>query len=560
MAIREIKDEERGEIVHKVEEGLGKPFLTHQDDEKESEINESYLMVLFSTFVAVCGSFEFGSCVGYSSPTQSSIRQDLNLSLAEFSMFGSILTIGAMLGAVMSGKISDFSGRKGAMRTSACFCITGWLAVFFSKGALLLDVGRFFTGFGIGVFSYVVPVYIAEISPKNLRGGLTTLNQLMIVIGSSVSFLIGSLISWKTLALTGLAPCIVLLLGLCFIPESPRWLAKAGREKEFRVALQKLRGKDADITNEAQGIQVSIQALEILPQARIQDLVSKKYARSVIIGVSLMVFQQFVGINGIGFYASETFVKAGFSSGKLGTIAIACIQVPITVLGTILIDKSGRRPLIMISAGGIFLGCILTGTSFLLKGQSLLLEWVPSLAVGGVLIYVAAFSIGMGPVPWVIMSEIFPINIKGIAGSLVVLVNWSGAWAVSYTFNFLMSWSSPGTFYIYSAFAAATIIFVAKMVPETKGKTLEEIQALIMISLMVVLFYVGRPLYWKISATIHDIRHNKQSVREGISQIVHEAQRSVGWYHDESDSGFREGHNKKSGVAVSRRLLFAGDQ
>jgi SP family facilitated glucose transporter-like MFS transporter 8 len=405
MAIREIKDVERGEIVNKVED-LGKPFLTHEDDEKESENNESYLMVLFSTFVAVCGSFEFGSCVGYSAPTQSSIRQDLNLSLAEFSMFGSILTIGAMLGAVMSGKISDFSGRKGAMRTSACFCITGWLAVFFTKGALLLDVGRFFTGYGIGVFSYVVPVYIAEISPKNLRGGLTTLNQLMIVIGSSVSFLIGSLISWKTLALTGLAPCIVLLFGLCFIPESPRWLAKAGHEKEFRVALQKLRGKDADITNEADGIQVSIQALEILPKARIQDLVSKKYGRSVIIGVSLMVFQQFVGINGIGFYASETFVKAGFTSGKLGTIAIACVQVPITVLGTILIDKSGRRPLIMISAGGIFLGCILTGTSFLLKGQSLLLEWVPSLAVGGVLIYVAAFSIGMGPVPWVIMSEV----------------------------------------------------------------------------------------------------------------------------------------------------------
>ncbi|CAA7053508.1 unnamed protein product [Microthlaspi erraticum] len=391
-------------------------------------------------------------------------------------MFGSILTIGAMLGAVMSGKISDFSGRKGAMRTSACFCITGWLAVYFSKGALLLDVGRFFTGYGIGVFSYVVPVYIAEISPKNLRGGLTTLNQLMIVTGSSISFMIGSLVSWQTLALTGLAPCIVLLFGLSFIPESPRWLAKAGREKEFRVALQKLRGKEADITKEAEEIQVSIQALEILPKARILDLVSKKYSRSVIIGVSLMVFQQFVGCNGIGFYASETFVKAGFS-GKLGTIAIACVQVPLTVLGTILIDKCGRRPLIMISAGGIFFGCIITGTSFLLKGQDLLLEWVPILAVGGVLIYVAAFSIGMGPVPWVIMSEIFPINVKGIAGSLVVLVNWSGAWAVSYTFNFLMSWSSPGTFYMYSVFAAMTIIFVAKMVPETKGKTLEEIQA-----------------------------------------------------------------------------------
>ncbi|XP_010546910.1 PREDICTED: sugar transporter ERD6-like 16 [Tarenaya hassleriana] len=486
MAIQEYRDAERGEIANGAED-LEKPLMMAakkvvEDDESSVEIEEeqrngSVSMVLLSTFVAVCGSFEFGSCVGYSAPTQSAIRQDLHLSLAEFSMFGSVLTIGAMLGAVTSGRISDFSGRKGAMRTSACFCITGWLAVFFSKEAMLLDIGRFFTGYGIGVFSYAVPVYIAEISPKNLRGGLTTLNQLMIVIGSSVSFVIGALITWKTLALTGLVPCLVLLFGLCFVPESPRWLAKVGREKEFHIALQKLRGREADITREAAEIQVSIEALEILPKARIRDLASKKYVRPVIIGVALMVFQQFVGINGIGFYASETFVQAGLSSGKLGTIAIACVQIPITVLGTILIDKSGRRPLIMISAAGLFAGCVLTGTSFYLKGQGLLLEWVPVLAVGGVLIYIAAFSIGMGPVPWVIMSEIFPINVKGIAGSLVVLVNWSGAWAVSYTFNFLMSWSSPCTFYMYSAFALMTILFVGKMVPETKGKTLEEIQA-----------------------------------------------------------------------------------
>ncbi|KAK6254598.1 hypothetical protein SCA6_015903, partial [Theobroma cacao] len=162
--------------------------------------------------------------VGYSAPTQSAIREDLNLSLAEFSMFGSILTIGAMLGAVTSGRIADLIGRKGAMRLSAAFCSTGWLAVYFSKGALSLDIGRFSTGYGIGVFSYVVPIFIAEIAPKNLRGGLATLNQLMIVTGSSVAFLIGTIIPWRALALTGLVPCIFLLVGLCFIPESPRWL------------------------------------------------------------------------------------------------------------------------------------------------------------------------------------------------------------------------------------------------------------------------------------------------------------------------------------------------
>ncbi|KAL7178042.1 hypothetical protein ACSBR2_031243 [Camellia fascicularis] len=482
MVIEKCKDIENGNS-NGIED-LEKPFIENKKV-VDSEDDESHLgdqkgsnaMVLLSTAVAVCGSFEFGSCVGYSAPTQSAITEDLNLSLAEYSMFGSILTIGAMIGAISSGRISDFFGRKTAMRLSAAFCITGWLAVYFSMGALLLDVGRFFTGYGIGIFSFVVPVFIAEIAPKNLRGGLTTLNQLLIVAGSSLAFLMGTVITWRSLALTGLLPCIVLFLGLFFIPESPRWLAKVGLEKEFEVALRRLRGKDADVSREAAEIQTYIKTLQSLPKAGLLDLFDRKYIRSVIIGVGLMVFQQFGGVNGIGFYASQTFVAAGLSSGNIGTVAYAIIQVPITIVGAVLMDKSGRRPLLMVSATGTFLGCFLTGASFFLKGQSLLLGWVPILSVSGVLIYISAFSIGMGAVPWVIMSEIFPIHVKGVAGSLVVLVNWLGAWAVSYTFNFLMSWSSTGTFLLYSVFCALTVLFVAKVVPETKGKTLEEIQA-----------------------------------------------------------------------------------
>uniref|UniRef100_A0A5B7B0P4 Putative sugar transporter ERD6-like 16 n=2 Tax=Davidia involucrata TaxID=16924 RepID=A0A5B7B0P4_DAVIN len=483
MAIDQYKDIENCDSNGL--DDLEKPFIIEHkkvDEHEDVEANKSdeggsINIVLLSTFVAVCGSFEFGSCVGYSAPTQSAIREDLNLTLAQYSMFGSILTIGAMIGAITSGRIADFIGRKGAMRMSAGFCITGWLAVYFSMGAWSLDMGRFFTGYGIGIFSYVVPVFIAEIAPKNLRGGLTTINQLMIVSGSSVAFLMGTVITWRKLALTGLLPCIVLLLGLFFIPESPRWLAKVGLQKEFEVALRRLRGKDADVSLEAAEIQAYIETLQSLPKARMLDLFDSKYIHSVIIGVGLMVFQQFGGVNGIGFYVSETFVAAGLSSGKIGTVAYALIQVPITLVGAILMDKSGRRPLLMVSATGTFLGCFLTGASFFLKSQSLMLEYIPILAISGVLIYIASFSIGMGAVPWVIMSEIFPIHVKGAAGSLVVLVNWLGAWAVSYTFNFLMSWSSTGTFLLYTGFCALTVLFVAKVVPETKGKTLEEIQA-----------------------------------------------------------------------------------
>ncbi|KAL1832514.1 hypothetical protein ACET3Z_002165 [Daucus carota] len=470
MAIEHVKDIENGDYNKGVGD-LEQPFLEWREGS-----SGSLGVVLFSTFVAVCGSFEFGSCVGYSAPTQSGIREDLNLTLAQYSMFGSLVTIGAMIAAFTSGRIADFIGRKGAMRMSAAFCIAGWLAIYLSMGALSLDIGRFLTGYGIGIISYVVPVYIAEIAPSNLRGGLTTLNQLMICTGSSIAFVIGTIITWRNLALTGVAPCFALLVGLFFIPESPRWLAKVGLEKESEVALRRLRGKNAEITAEADEIQISVQSLRKLSKAKLTDLLEAKYIRSVIIAVGLMLFQQIGGINGISFYASQTFVAAGIT-GNVGTLAYALIQVPVTIIGAVLMDKSGRRPLLLVSATGTFLGCLLTGTAFFLEGQQLLLQWVPILAVSGVLTYIASYSIGLGPVPWVIMSEIFPLHIKGLAGSLAVLTNWLGAWAVSYTFNFLMSWSCPGTFFVFSGSCALTVLFVAKVVPETKGKTLEEIQA-----------------------------------------------------------------------------------
>ncbi|KAL3644838.1 hypothetical protein CASFOL_010018 [Castilleja foliolosa] len=441
-------------------------------DKEKQNCKEVYL----STFVAVCGSYAFGCCAGYSSPTQAAIREDVNLSLAEYSLFGSILTFGAMIGAVTSGKIADYIGRKGAMIVSSVFCTLGWLSIYIAQGPVLLDIGRLATGYGMGVFSFVVPIFVAEIAPKDLRGALTTTNQLMIVCGVSASFVLGTFLTWRVLALIGIVPCGVLLIGLCIIPESPRWLAKQGRHKEFEASLRKLRGKNADISGEAAEIQDYIETLESLPKANVFDLFQRRYLRSVTIGVGLMICQQFGGINGIVFYTSSIFESAGFPS-DVGTIIYAILQVIITALGATLIDRAGRKPLLVVSGTGLVLGCLLTGISFYLKDHGLAHDAVPALAVTGIFVYVSAFSAGMGAVPWVVMSEIFPINVKGVAGSLATLVNWFGAWAVSYTFNFLMSWSSYGTFGLYAAVNALAVVFVIKVVPETKGRTLEQIQA-----------------------------------------------------------------------------------
>ncbi|KAH9688870.1 Sugar transporter ERD6-like 8 [Citrus sinensis] len=389
------------------------PLIDRKNQAKEQQNpsnNDGLCMVFFSTFVAVCGSFEFGS-------SQFGIMADLKESYAEYSLFGSILTIGAIIGAITSGRIADWVARKGAMRIASVICIVGWLTISVSS----------------------VPVYIAEITPKNLRGALATVNQLFIVTGALFAYVIGVLMSWRILALTGIVPCLVMLVGLFFIPESPRWLAMIGKNQEFEVALSMVRGPNVDVSRELNEILESLALINQLPRVNILDLFNRRNIRFVNVGVGLMVFQQAVGINGV--------------SPNLGSILYASLRVVLTAFGATLMDKAGRRPLLMISIVGLLLGNLLTGMSFLLK------------------VYIAFYSIGMGPIPWVIMSEIFPLNIKGPGGSLVTLVNWIGSWAISYSLILLMTWSSCGNlgffqvfFFLYAGFSAISMLFTIKFV------------------------------------------------------------------------------------------------
>ncbi|KAK4596091.1 hypothetical protein RGQ29_014241 [Quercus rubra] len=416
-------------------------------------------VLLLSAFVTACSAFAGGFVAGYSAPAESGIIDDLGLSVAEYSVFGSIMTIGGMIGAVISGKLADIIGRKNqTMWILDIFYIMGWLAIYFAKGAWLLDLGRLSLGFGFGLTCYVVPTYLSEITPKNLRGGITSVCMAMMPLSVSVAYLIGSVINWRALALIGAIPCLLLLFGLFFIPESPRWLAKIGREKEFEAALQRLRGKNVNISDEAADIKDYTENIQKIPEDKILDLFQQKYAHLLIVGIGLMVLQQFGGLNGYAYYMNEIFELAGVPS-ITGFIVVSIPQIPAITLGSILIEKFGRRTLLMVTVTGECLGCFLTGLSFVLQ------------------VFEAFYSLGVGSIPWIIISEIFPITKKGSAGSICNAVNWFCNWLVSFTFNFLVEWSPAGTFFIYGSMSFLGVLFIAKLVPETKGRTLEEIQA-----------------------------------------------------------------------------------
>ncbi|GMN25134.1 hypothetical protein TIFTF001_000828 [Ficus carica] len=407
-----------------MEGGLLERPIFDEESLKENETQEPLTpVVVLSTLVALCGSLCLGCIIGYSSPAEAGIMKDLDLSVADYSVFGSIVTVGGMIGALVNGKLADLLGRRVTMWLSEVLSTAGWTAIALGKTAWWLDVGRLLLGLGYALICYVVPIYIAEITPKNIRGRFTSAYQLMTCCGISLMYFVGNVVSWRTLAVIGAIPSLLHILGLFFIPESPRWLAKIGKRRELHAALQRLRGKNADISREASEI---IDYTETFQQhsERVLDLFQRRYAHALTVGVGLMVLQQFGGNGAIVYYSSSIFSKAGLSS-RIGTILMAIIQIPAVLLSVLLTDKLGRRPLLM--------------------EHHHLEQLTPILVYTAILGFSVAFVMGMAGLPWVIVSEIFPINVKGSAGSLVTLASKSCSWIITYSFNFMMLWSSSGT-------------------------------------------------------------------------------------------------------------------
>ncbi|PPS17870.1 hypothetical protein GOBAR_AA02676 [Gossypium barbadense] len=392
-------------------------------------LRDNSISVVACVLIVALGPIQFGFTSGYSSPTQSAIIEDLGLTVSESLMIAAIPNI------------------------------IGWLAISFARDSSFLYMGRLLEGFGVGIISYTVPVYIAEIAPQNLRGSLGSVNQLSVTLGIMLAYLLGLFVEWRILAVLGILPCTILIPGLFFIPESPRWLAKMGMTEDFETSLQVLRGFDADISIEVNEIKRSVASTTRRTTIRFADLKERRYWFPLMVGIGLLMLQQLCGINGVLFYSSTIFEAAGVKSSNAATFGVGAIQV---------------------SSFGMTLSLLVVAASFFLKdvvsSDSSVYSIMGILSVVGVVAMVVTFSLGMGAIPWIIMSEILPINIKGLAGSIATLSNWFFAWVVTMTANLLLDWSSGGTFTIYMMVSAFTIVFVTLWVPETKGRTLEEIQ------------------------------------------------------------------------------------
>lgn len=371
-------------------------------------------------------------------------------------------------------------GRKLSLMFSAVPFVGGFTVMVAAQNVWMLYLGRVLTGVASGVASLVVPLYISETSHEGLRGLLGSCVQLMVVIGIMGVYLAGLVLDWRWLAVCSSVPPTLMLLVMCFLPETPRFLLSRGRRREAEEALRFLRGPNARVEWERTRIEEATHNQSDAGGDWLwSELRDPALYKPLLLGVFLMVFQQMTGINAIMFYAESIFQQAHFQNGDLGSVLIGVVQVVFTLVAALVMDRAGRKLLLVLSGASMALSTAAFGVYFYLLDQPQPQTQLSSLALVSMGVFITGFALGWGPIPWLLMSEILPVKVRGFAGALCVLTNWSMAFIVTKTFHDMMDvLTSAGTFWLFSFMCVLNLVFTAVFVPETKGKSLEQIEAI----------------------------------------------------------------------------------
>lgn len=410
------------------------------------------------------------------------IKTDIALTPLLQGMVVSGLLAGAMLGAGVAGRLADTLGRRWLILGAGVVFTIGTLGAAFSVNSPMLICFRVLMGVGVGIASVVVPMYLSELAPKRIRGKLTSLMQLLVTVGIFLAYVVNYALhfaaAWRWMIGLGVVPAVLLMAGIALQPESPRWLVMHRRPKDAHRVLRSLRGQEQAADEELAEIEQSVrQAAEETEQLRLRMLIGPRLRRVFAVGMLLVFFQNFAGINTIIYYAPTLLTKVGFGSGNavLVTMVMGAINMVMTLPALRLIDVAGRRALLLYGALGMCGGMTLLTVVNLLgfhAGPLLL-----TLTVAGIAVYIASFSISWGPVQWVALPELFPLRVRAGAVGVCVIFNWLFNLAVALAFPPLLSAFGPGlNFLFFAVMTACEFLFAKLLLPETKGRSLEDIE------------------------------------------------------------------------------------
>ncbi|GBD47311.1 sugar transporter [Methylopila sp. Yamaguchi] len=429
---------------------------------------------------ASLGGLLFGYDTGVISGALPFIRDLFQLSEAMQGFVVSIALLGAAVGAATAGSLADAYGRRKVILVVALLFVVGALVCAAAHEVVTLLIGRAILGVAIGVASMLTPLYLAEMAPAEKRGGVVSLNQMCITLGILLSYVVAYLLSevdggWRWMLAIGCLPGVVLGLGMLVLPESPRWLAGQGRHDEASDALRRLRD-GGDVTFELNQLRTDLKTEhgQIAPWSA---LLEPRVRIPLIVGVGLAIFQQITGINTVIYYAPIIFEKAGMASTSaaiLATAGVGVVNVVMTYVALKLLDTAGRRKLLIVGLAGMaaMLAILTIGFAVGTEGA---LAWIATLSVAA---YVGFFAIGLGPVFWLLISEIFPLAVRGRAMGVATVANWGSNLIVSQVFLMLIAGlGSATTFGVFAVMSVGALLFTIALVPETKGRTLEEIEA-----------------------------------------------------------------------------------